>query len=281
MKLHRMTLALASAAVAICAFAGPPVAAADPETERASSVTAPLNSPITENEVTYTLTSATLENDVDDSVRLDIGVTAAAGDGYGLNFWDSSFRLSAGSETYAPVSGLNELVDANSTKSGTISFVVPDTTTAATLVISFPGDVEKDVPLTLDAGAISQTGSDGGDGVTVPLNTPFSSGEVTYTITAATAKAVADQSIQLDLVIKAAAGDGYGLNFWDSSFRLTVGTESYAPVSDLNEIVEANSTKSGTVSFVVPNTTTAATLVISFTDGDKSVPVTFGGRPAR
>lgn len=280
---RHMGMAVACAAL-VATIGVAPVALADPLNEGGTTVSAPFEQPFSAEDITYTITSASLTPDVDDSVRLDLEIKADVGDVLGgINFWDDGFRLTAGDDTYAPVSGLNETVAEDSTMSGTVSFVVPDTVTAAALVFRFPGDTEQEAPITLDASAIAETGAPGGDGVTVQLNSPFTSGEVTYTITSASAEPTADDSLQLDLELKAAVGDQLGgINFWDSAFRLEVGDESYTPVSGLNETVAENSTMTGTVSFVVPEGTDAATFVITFPDdGEKSVPVTFGTAAVR
>jgi hypothetical protein len=110
--------------------------------------------------------------------------------------------------------------------------------------------------------------------VELPLNTPFRSDTVTYTIQSATAAPDIDGSIRINLEIKASNEGRYDLNFWDSTFRLRVGGETYAPVSGLNELVAGSSTKTGTVSFVVPDSTPSAELAILFQSGERTVPVT-------
>ena len=110
--------------------------------------------------------------------------------------------------------------------------------------------------------------------VDAPLGTPFPGDDVTYTLISVAAIPDVDGSMRIDLEVKASNEDRYGLNFWDDTFRLQVGDNIYAPVSGLNELVPGDSTKTGKLSFVVPDDTKAAQLAIAFQSGTKSVPVT-------
>jgi hypothetical protein len=110
--------------------------------------------------------------------------------------------------------------------------------------------------------------------VDAPLGTPFPGDDVTYTLISVAAIPDVDGSMRIDLEVRASNEDRYGLNFWDDTFRLQVGDNIYAPVSGLNELVPGDSTKTGKLSFVVPDDTKAAQLAIAFQSGTKSVPVT-------
>jgi hypothetical protein len=278
---RRLSFALAPLAVAVAAFVGgvasPPSANADPvSASSGSGVTVPLNTPFATDGGTYTFTSASTKPDVDNMIRFDLGITAqSTDDTKTLYFQSSKFRLRAGTDTYAPVSCSCKWPAALSTENGTVSFVLPDKTTAATFIFLFD-PAPKEVPITFATSSTpAESGSLGGDGVTVPLNTPFSSGEGSYTITAASAKPDVDGKIRLDLGLKAQSTDDTStLYFQSSKFRLTAGSETYAPDSCSCEWPAALSTQKGTVSFVVPKNTTKATFVIEFQDGSKSVPVT-------
>lgn len=276
---RRMNFVLASVAVAIAAAVGGMTSS--PPANADSAVTVPLNTPFTSKTVTYTITSASTKPDVDGKIRLDMVIKADNNGKYDLNFWDSTFRLRVGTDQIAPQSRLDELVEGNSSKTGSIWFVLPSTTTAATFIILF--DPPKEVPITFNASSIPAVpGSQGGDGVTVPLNTPFSSGTSTWMITSATAKPDVGGKVKLDLGVNADNQDRYDMDFSNSTFRLLAGTETYAPTSCSCQLVAANSTQNGTLSFLVPSSITAATLAIKFAGGDKSVPITLnaiGGTP--
>lgn len=66
--------------------------------------------------------------------------------------------------------------------------------------------------------------------------------------------------------------DRFDANFWDASFRLVVGADTIAPSGGLNELVPGDSSKSGTVLFVVPDTTRTAALKVKFYEGDRTIP---------
>jgi hypothetical protein len=285
---RRMNFALASVALAVTAAVG---GMASPPAAYADGVTVPLNTPFSINSPKagnlgkLTIISASIKPDVDKMIRLDLGFKAEA-TAHGLQMLNDTFRLNVneGSDKYVPTECSCKDAAANSTKDGTVSFVVPDKTTAATFTFRFE-DATQEVPIKLDAPSIpAGPGSLGGDGVTVALNTPFSSGVGTYTITTASAKPDADGKTRLDLGFKAEAGNDTLYLDRDRTFRLQLPTETVTPTSCSScNLVEARSTKTGTVSFLVPNTTKTATLIIKFEGGDKSVPITLnatGGTPS-
>jgi hypothetical protein len=115
-----------------------------------------------------------------------------------------------------------------------------------------------------------------GDQVTVdiPLNQTYKSGTVAYSVTAATAEPDVDGFVRLSFTIHAVNSGRYDMNFWDQSFRVVAGAESYAPTPGLDDIVHGDATGTGTVKFVIPAAVTDAKLVIRFLEGERSVSFT-------
>lgn len=82
----------------------------------------------------------------------------------------------------------------------------------------------------------------------------FSAGnEISYRILSGEMKSLGGDARQLSFTIRCSARKGYGVNFWDDTFRLELDEAGalLAPSSGLNEVVENNSYKDGAVSFVV------------------------------
>lgn len=121
-----------------------------------------------------------------------------------------------------------------------------------------------------------KTGTTVGEGfaVGIPLNTSYKSGTVEYSVTAAAAAADVDSRVRLSFTIRAANSDDYDMGFWDKNFRVVAGADSYAPTSGLNQIVKGKATGSGQLEFVLPASTTDATLVFRFAEGERTVPFT-------
>lgn len=120
----------------------------------------------------------------------------------------------------------------------------------------------------------SETGSAGQPRyqVTLPLEEEIRSGDVDYEILGYEIRPDADSALALSLPIRATNHGPYAINFWDASFRLVVGEDVIAPSGELNELVEGDASKVGTVLFVIPDTTRAAELKIKFYEGDRTIP---------
>lgn len=127
-------------------------------------------------------------------------------------------------------------------------------------------------PRSSDASSPGNSGTE--YSVEVDLGQSYRSGNVAYKVTAVGAEADTDATLRLTFHVKASNTGRFDINFWDDSFRLDVGADRYAPVSGLDEIVAADSTGTGDVVFVVPSQTTAASLVLKFAQGEKTVPFT-------
>ncbi|MCB0588248.1 MAG: hypothetical protein KDD06_23345 [Phaeodactylibacter sp.] len=105
------------------------------------------------------------------------------------------------------------------------------------------------------------TVSEGKPSPTRPLHFPqgnevtfiFSTGsEISYRLLSGELKSLGGDAWQLSLKVRCSARKGNGVNFWDDTFRLELDEPDafLAPSSGLNELVENNSFKDGTVSFV-------------------------------
>lgn len=103
-----------------------------------------------------------------------------------------------------------------------------------------------------------------------------------YTILSAQAEPVDADKLRLRFEVRMTVTHGYAANFWSSSFRLRVDGVPRAPANVLNEVVENNSAKEGTVEFVVP--TKAASLELLMYSGnssDEPVRIPLELRPAK
>jgi hypothetical protein len=113
---------------------------------------------------------------------------------------------------------------------------------------------------------------------TVPLGRSMRSAETSYEILGSEVRPDSDGMIALSLLMRMTNHRDYSDNFWDASFRLVVGDDTYAPSSGLNELVAGGATGRGTVLFVFPDTTREAELLITVTGGG-SLSVPFEVRP--
>ncbi len=110
--------------------------------------------------------------------------------------------------------------------------------------------------------------------VDVATGESFRSGEVEYVILGAEARPDIDGHVAVTFTVKCINHDRFDMNFWDASFRLLAGDDLIAPTSGLNVLVAADSSATGKVVFVVPDSTRDATLVVKFSEGERRVPVT-------
>ncbi|MGA9522148.1 MAG: hypothetical protein WBV82_11820 [Myxococcaceae bacterium] len=121
-------------------------------------------------------------------------------------------------------------------------------------------------------GGASETG--GGWAVDVPTGESIRSGEVEYVVLGAQVRPETDGHVAVTFTLRCINHDRFDMNFWDATFRLRTGTDTLAPSSGLNVLVAADSSATGEVVFVVPASTRDATLLIKFSEGERSVPVT-------
>ncbi len=110
--------------------------------------------------------------------------------------------------------------------------------------------------------------------VGVPVGRSYRSGDIAYSVLGASAAPGTDGKLRLSFQVKAVNKGAYDMNFWDRSFRVIAGGDSYAPVSGLNEIVRGESFGTGEVEFLVPDDTTTAQLKVNFPDATQTIPFT-------
>lgn len=89
--------------------------------------------------------------------------------------------------------------------------------------------------------------------------------EVSYRFLNGQLKDTGGGARQLSFTARCQARKGYGVNFWDDSFRLELDGNGLflAPSSDLNEVVENNSYKDGVLSFELKEPFSSLSLLIS------------------
>lgn len=96
-------------------------------------------------ERTYTILTIALDRHEIDQLASIFTIRMNNQSAYPANFWSASFRLLADDVAVAPFNELNELVEGNAAKDGTVSFAIPAGTQKAAL------QIEKFGP---DAGAL-------------------------------------------------------------------------------------------------------------------------------
>lgn len=95
-------------------------------------------------EINYRLLNGELKNLGGDVQQVSFTIRCSARKGNGANFWDDTFRLELDEPgaLLAPSSGLNELLENNSFKDGTVSFVVKGLFSSMKLAVVNPWDPE-------------------------------------------------------------------------------------------------------------------------------------------
>ncbi len=110
----------------------------DGGTQQTLTLPAGMEVKLAQGYIVYKILSARLEpyNAEKDALRFTVRCTN--NDDYPLNFWDRSFRLVVDGVPRAPISGLNEIVEGQSTREGEIIFEVPTGENKVVLQISAP-----------------------------------------------------------------------------------------------------------------------------------------------
>lgn len=86
----------------------------------------------------------------------------------------------------------------------------------------------------------------------LPAMTQVRSGESVYKILSLQSAPYSPDKVSLRFTVRMTNNGSYPSNFWSSSFRLRVDDSLQAPVNFLDELVQSNSSKEGTVEFVIP-----------------------------
>ncbi|MGH3022072.1 MAG: hypothetical protein ACRDNI_00315 [Gaiellaceae bacterium] len=88
--------------------------------------------------------------------------------------------------------------------------------------------------------------------VSFPQGTAVTIGEAVYDIRESRVTQRNPGELALALTVRMTNGDAAPANFWSATFRLLVDDVPRAPVDDLNEVVDTNSSAEGAVTFAVP-----------------------------
>ena len=99
----------------------------------------------------YSILKITLDRHGIDQLSLAIAVRMTNHTNYPGNFWNANFRLLADGVPTAPSGDLNEVVDGNAAKEGTVQFVIPGNTKTAVLQIDNFGEGAPGIPIALPA----------------------------------------------------------------------------------------------------------------------------------
>ena len=215
----------------------------------------------------YSLVSGNVVfRETDNELRVRIRVSNFGGNG--INFWDDSFRLTAGGQTLAPVSGLNAIVDRNSLQYGVVAFRVPRQARKATLQIvsgrniaSIPIDLTPTGRPPLDeqaeiADSLSQAIRESVVKEAAPL---LSADGLTVTLDRASTRRFAN-ALRLVLSVRV-VNNGTGPVFAGNIvMRVAVGDSIIVPVEWPFGALDRQSMSTETVNFDLPTTTTEATI---------------------
>ena len=105
-------------------------------------------------------------------------------------------------------------------------------------------------------GGTETTQSTGADAPThalpLPATTQVRFGAAVYKLLSLQSAPYSPDKISLRFTIRIINNGSAPSNFWSSSFRLRVGDSLQAPINLLDELVPSNSSKDGTVEFVIP-----------------------------
>lgn len=215
----------------------------------------------------YALVSGNVAfRETDNELRVRIRVSNFGGNG--INFWDDSFRLAAGGQTLAPVSGLNTIVDGNSLQYGVVSFRIPRQTRKATLQIVGRKDIASiPIDLTPTGRPPVDERAEIADSLSQAIREPIvkeaapllNADGLTVTLDRAYSRRFANV-LRLTLsvrVVNSGTGPVFGGNI---VMRVAVGDAIIVPVEWPFGSIDRQSASSETVDFDLPTTTTEATI---------------------
>ena len=100
---------------------------------------------------TYTILRIELDRHEIDQLALTFTIRMTNRSQYPTNFWNASFRLLADDVPIAPIGDLNEVVDGNAAKEGTLKFAIPAKTQELALQIDKLGPDAPALPIALPA----------------------------------------------------------------------------------------------------------------------------------
>ncbi len=204
--------------------------------------------------------------ETDNELRVRIRVSNF--DSGSINFWDDSFRLAAGGQTLAPVSGLNEIVAGNSLQYGVVAFRIPRQTRKATLQI-VSGRAVASIPIDLaptgrppvdEQAEIADSLSQAIRESVIKEATPLLSADgMTVTLDRASSRRFVN-ALRLILSVRV-ANSGTGPVFAGNIImRVAVGDVIVVPVDWPFLAIDPQSMATENVAFDLPTSTTQATL---------------------
>ncbi|MEN9222441.1 MAG: hypothetical protein Q6M04_08390 [Thermostichus sp. BF3_bins_97] len=237
-----------------------------------ASVTLPQGAQITlvdaaGDRVSYEILESQVERISPSQALLKLTVRMSNGKSFPVNFWNDSFRLRLGTDTLAPSNSLNEVVGGNSTKVGTVEFMLPNRPVSGFLVFMASG-TEDQLPINLQIGSSSVSQATpaptvvvsppAGLSATLPQGSQITlvdttGDRVSYEILQSQVERISPSQALLKLTVRISNGKSFPINFWNDSFRLSWGGNSLAPSNSLNEVVAGKSTQTGEVTFTIPN----------------------------
>jgi len=220
------------------------------------------------NALIYTILSASVAPIDNGTNELRVRVRFTNDGRYDANAWDASFRLVAGSNTFAPTSGLNEIAHGQSSTQGIVTFRIPsDTGKAALRVIE--GDRIAEFPLDLSRTNLPAQSehADASDPQSRGISANISGvprllvrdGDLSVTIERATARRFVN-AVRLRLAVRFTNTGRYPAGSGDAVLRLAVGDEVRAPIEAPALVIEPNSNAAADVEFEAPPATTRAVL---------------------
>ncbi len=215
----------------------------------------------------YKILAADISPQGASSVRLALTLRMTNNGSTGANFWDTSFRVLVEGVPRAPIGNLNKIVDSHSAEEGVLEFELPNSAPQARLqvregerVAEMTVDLQERIqspaqsvaappsawrsarfPLRLPAGQEARLRAHGSDYV--------------YAITAAEVDRLNGSALLFRVHVRLTNNTSIGMNLWDSGFRLLVDGVPRAPITDLNEVVDAHSAKDAVVEFDLPEIT--------------------------
>jgi len=230
----------------------------------------------------YALVSGNVTfRETDNELRVRIRVSNF--DGRSVNFWDDSFRLAAGGQTLAPVSGLNAVVGGNSLQYGIVAFRIPRQTRNATLqIVSGRNIASIPIDLTPTGRPPVDEQAEIADSLSQAIRRPvvqeaaplLSADGLTVTLDRAYSRLFAN-ALRLILSIRVVNTGSGPIFAGNVVMRVAVGDVTIVPIDWPFGAIDGQATSIETVEFDLPTTTTEATIRTTIGAHSAQFPVRF------
>jgi hypothetical protein len=231
--------------------------------------------------VVYRLLAIRLEARDAGSEQLTFLIRMHNRDSVSQNFWDSSFRLTAGDHRLEPVSNLNVVVGGHAAKEGEVAFVVPASLAAVELEVTYSQSDKTLIPIALGTRtAIAADAATDEFGrqkrarlvdalkplpATLPAGQRVRVGRAEFVLVkAAVARETTERAALLLTVRCTVSREHYAMNFWSDSVRLVVDGIPREPANSVNELVSGGAAKEA--EFVFSLEVMPQTLAVQFLD---------------